>query len=175
MTVPLPVESLGPIWHDDRDERTPLGRLVEAAKDRDDDAAVALVAAQVAEWAAGHAVERGSVVVGVPASPDRPNRLVPAVARSLESAWGVVHDDAVVRHRATVRLRELAPAERPAMVAEADYEVVGGIEGRPVVLVDDVVLSGTTLGHVADLLVAAGASSVRLVAVARARRGVSSA
>lgn len=173
MTAPQPVEVLGTIWHADRDERTPLGRLVEAAKDRDDDAAVALVAAEVAEWAAGRAepAARGSVVVGIPASPDRPNRLVPAVARSLASAWGVVHDDAVVRHRATVRLRELAPSERPAMVEEADYEVVGGIDGRPVVLVDDVVLSGTTLGYVADLLLAAGASSVRLVAVARARRG----
>lgn len=167
------VEVLGTIWHGDRDERTPLGRLVEAAKDRGDDAAVALVAAEVGEWATATAgaVEPGSLVVGIPASPDRPNRLVPAVAQSLASAWGVAHSDAVVRHRSTVRLRELPAADRPAMVEEADYEVVGGVDGRPVVLVDDVVLSGTTLGHVANLLLEAGASSVRLVAVARARRG----
>lgn len=166
------VEVLGEIWHGDRDERTPLGRLVAAAKDHDDDASVALIAAAAAEWAATEAAAPppGCVVVGLPASPDRPNRLVPAVARALASTWQVACDDVVVRHRPTVRLRDLDPSRRPAMVVEADYEVTGSVRGRAIVLVDDVVLTGTTLHHVADLLFAAGADAVRLVAVARSRR-----
>ena len=56
------------------------------------------------------------------------------------------------------------------MVRAADYEVVEDVEGRHVVLVDDVVLSGTTLSHVADLLLAAGAASVQPIAIARSRR-----
>ena len=70
-----------------------------------------------------------------------------------------------------MRLRDLDPTERPATVLAADYEVVEDVGGRHVVLVDDVVLSGTTLDHVADLLLAAGAASVRPVAIARSRRG----
>lgn len=173
MTDSSTVDVLGTIWHADRSERTPLGRLVEAAKDRDDDAAVALLAAEMQAWVdtGGVTIDPGAVVVGIPASPDRPNRLVPAVARALAGAAGAVYDDAVVRHTATGRLRELPPGERPAMVAAADYEVIGGVDGRPVVLVDDVILSGTTLGHVAGLLRDAGADSVHLVAVARSRRG----
>jgi predicted amidophosphoribosyltransferase len=57
------------------------------------------------------------------------------------------------------------------MVLGADYEVVEDVGGRHVVLIDDVVLSGTTLDHVADLLLAAGAASVRPIAIARSRRG----
>ncbi|NDH85331.1 MAG: hypothetical protein EBY65_10800 [Acidimicrobiia bacterium] len=68
-------------------------------------------------------------------------------------------------------MRDLDSSERPAVVRAADYEVVEEVEGRHVVLVDDVVLSGTTLSHVADLLLAAGAASVRPVAIARSRRG----
>ncbi|MEM8706679.1 MAG: phosphoribosyltransferase family protein [Actinomycetota bacterium] len=173
MTDSPTVDVLGTIWHADRTERTPLGRLVEAAKDRDDDAAVALLAAEMQAWVAtgGVAVDPTAIVVGIPASPDRPNRLVPAVARALAGAAGAAYDDAVVRHTATVRLRELPPEARPTMVAAADYEVVGGVDGRAVVLVDDVVLSGATLGHVAELLRDAGAGSVHLVALARSRRG----
>ena len=64
-----------------------------------------------------------------------------------------------------------AASSRSATVLAADYEVVEDVGGRHVVLVDDVVLSGTTLDHVADLLLAAGVASVRPVAIARSRRG----
>ena len=116
-------------------------------------------------------VEPDAIVVGIPSSPDRPNLLVTAAARAIATATGSVWVDAVVRHRVTVRLRDLDPTERPATVLAADYEVVEDVGGRHVVLVDDVVLSGTTLDHVADLLLAAGAASVRPVATARSRRG----
>jgi predicted amidophosphoribosyltransferase len=160
MTESRHIDVLSTIWHTDRRERTSLGSLVEAAKDRNDSAARARIVDEI------HAI-----VVGIPSSPDRPNRLVSAVAGAVAKATGSASVDAIVRHRVTIRLRDLDPTERPAMVRAADYEVVEDVEGRHVVLVDDVVLSGTTLDHVADLLLAAGAASVRPVAIAQSRRG----
>ncbi len=173
MTRSRHIDVLGTIWHTDRHERTSLGRLVEAAKDRYDSAARARIVDEIHAWVAGEGlmVEPDAIVVGIPSSPDRPNLLVTAAARAIATATGSVWVDAVVRHRVTVRLRDLDPTERPATVLAADYEVVEDVGGRHVVLVDDVVLSGTTLDHVADLLLAAGAASVRPVAIARSRRG----
>lgn len=173
MTGPRHVDVIGTIWHADRHERTSLGCLVEAAKDRDDSAARARIVDEVHTWVADGRLEvdPDAIVVGIPSSPDRPNLLVTAVARAIATATGSVSVDAVVRHRVTGRLRDLDPTERMATVLAADYEVVQDVEGRHVVLVDDVVLSGTTLDHVADLLLAAGAASVRAVAIARSRRG----
>ena len=172
MTESRPIDVLGTIWHTDRHERTSLGCLVEAAKDRDDSTARARIVDEVHAWVAdgGLEVDPGAIVVGIPSSPDRPNLLVSAVARAVATAMGSVSVNAVVRRRVTGRLRDLDPMERPVMVRAADYEVVEDVRGRHVVLVDDVVLSGTTLYHVADLLLAAGAASVRPVAIARSRR-----
>ncbi|HAB57629.1 MAG: hypothetical protein CL433_03715 [Acidimicrobiaceae bacterium] len=173
MTESRHIDVLSTIWHTDRRERTSLGSLVEAAKDRNDSAARARIVDEIHAWVAGGGlvVESDAIVVGIPSSPDRPNRLVSAVAGAVAKATGSASVDAIVRHRVTIRLRDLDPTERPAMVRAADYEVVEDVEGRHVVLVDDVVLSGTTLDHVADLLLAAGAASVRPVAIAQSRRG----
>ena len=172
MTESPHIDVLGTIWHTDRHERTPLGRLVEAAKDCDDSTARTRIVDEIYAWVAsgGLLVEPDAIVVGIPSSPDRPNHLVSAVARAVAAANGSTPVDAVVRRRATVRLRDLDSSERPAVVRAADYEVVEDVEGRHVVLVDDVVLSGTTLSHVADLLLAAGAASVQPIAIARSRR-----
>ena len=172
MTKSRHIDVLGTIWHTDRHERTSLGRIVEAAKDRDDSAARARIVDEIHSWVAGGGlmVEPDAIVVVITSSPDRQSARdggCPSVA----TATGSVSVDAVVRHRVTVRLRDLDPTERPATVLAADYEVVEDVGGRHVVLVDDVVLSGTTLDHVADLLLAAGAASVRPVAIARSRRG----
>jgi predicted amidophosphoribosyltransferase len=173
MTESRHIDVLGTIWHADHHKRTSLGCLVEAAKDRDDSTARARIVDEVHAWVAdgGLEVDSDAIVVGIPSSPDRPNLLVSAVARAVATATGSASVDAVVRHRVTGRLRDLDPTERPAMVLAADYEVVEDVGGRHVVLVDDVVLSGTTLHHVADLLLVAGATSVRPVAIARSRRG----
>ena len=55
------------------------------------------------------------------------------------------------------------------MVESAGYVVTGDVAGRSVVLVDDVVLTGTTLGFLAELLVDAGALEVIAVVVCRTR------
>ncbi|MGA1018023.1 MAG: hypothetical protein ACO3YY_08570 [Phycisphaerales bacterium] len=66
MTKSRHIDVLGTIWHTDRHERTSLGRLVEAAKDRDDSAARARIVDEIHAWVVGGGlmVEPDAIVVG---------------------------------------------------------------------------------------------------------------
>jgi len=78
--------------------------------------------------------------------------------------------------RALRRLRDTAPQTSLSAKARAENvrsafaagEVPGGLAGRRVLLVDDVMTTGATLSECARTLVAAGAAEVRAVTVARA-------
>ncbi|MEM9466590.1 MAG: hypothetical protein AAGA90_14550 [Actinomycetota bacterium] len=163
------VDVMASMWLPDRPERTRIGRLVEAAKDRGDDAAVALLAQEAADWAA--APDGDTVVVPVPPSPDRPNRLVPAVADALAARWQVPRADLVERHGVTPRLRDLDPADRRGVAIAGDYRLATELDPSvAVVLVDDVILTGVTLEHVAGVVRAGGGRPVRAAVLARSRR-----
>jgi ComF family protein len=74
------------------------------------------------------------------------------------------------RRRATPRLGEASAAERAAMVAGVFSVSRNGAErirGRRVLLVDDVLTSGATVGACAEALLAAGAAAVDVLAAAR--------
>ena len=60
-------------------------------------------------------------------------------------------------------------AERPAMADAAGYGVDPIAVGRNIVLLDDVVLTGTTLGYLTQLLRAEGAASITPLVVAQTR------
>jgi ComF family protein len=92
----------------------------------------------------------------------------------LAREWGrrlglPVRPGALRRTRATAAQAELPGRERRRNVAGAFR--ARGVTGRPVVLVDDVVTSGATVEAAAEALLAAGATEVRVLAVARAGLG----
>jgi ComF family protein len=78
--------------------------------------------------------------------------------------------DALQRRRATASLGEKSAAERAAEVAGA-FAVrpsrAGRLAGRRVLLIDDVMTSGATANACAEVLLAAGATSVDVLAAAR--------
>ncbi len=78
--------------------------------------------------------------------------------------------DALIRHRATASLGEKSAAERVAEVAGA-FAVrpsrASRLRGQHVLLVDDVMTSGATADACAEVLLAAGATSVDVLAAAR--------
>ncbi|MBE7211214.1 MAG: ComF family protein [Gluconacetobacter diazotrophicus] len=78
--------------------------------------------------------------------------------------------DALLRTRDTAKLAALAPAARRAALAGAIAprpSRIGLLSGRRVLLVDDILTTGTTLGHCAEALRGAGAARVDVLVAAR--------
>ena len=91
------------------------------------------------------------------------------VARRLERAWGIaVSNDALARPGATAPQVDLDAAARRRNVRGA-FSVVkpAVVEGRHVVLVDDVLTTGATAAECARTLARAGASVVGVLTIAR--------
>lgn len=156
--------------------RTEVGELVHRAKDSSDEAAAAELGHRLARLVCRSLPPRaGSVplVVGVPSHPAPAVDLPAVLAEALAAAGiGEHRPGLLVRRHRTQKLRNLGPdaAQRLDTVAAAGYEVTEPVTGRSVVLVDDVVLTGTTLQFIAAKLLAAGAESATAVAAARTRR-----
>lgn len=178
------VHVMGAYWCDNSDTPTPLGALIAAAKDHESETPLTALKAQFGDFVrsldlpsaatrpAGDPAggpEGGLVVVPVPNGTGRKRQLAPALASSAAEAIGSAQRGAVRKRNVTVRLRDAPVQQRPALVEAGGYEVTGSVAGHEVVLVDDVILTGTTLNHLAGLLKQAGAASVSAVVAARTR------
>ena len=100
------------------------------------------------------------LVVPVPANPVRePHNLPDVLATGIANQIGKpCLPEAVVKTRPT-HIKDLPNEEKLAILDRA-YEVTRPLEGSTVLLVDDLLLSGSTLGHIAALMRAAGAEAV---------------
>lgn len=156
--------------------RTEVGELVHRAKDSGDEAAAVELGRRLARLV-GRSLPPSAgpapLVVGVPSHPSPAVDLPATLAEALFAAGiGEHRPGLLVRRRRTPKLRDIAadPARRYDMAAEAGYEVNEPVAGRSVVLVDDVILTGTTLRFITAKLRVAGAASVTAAAAARTRR-----
>lgn len=156
--------------------RTEVGDLVRQAKDSGDEAAAAELGRRLARLVGQSLPPQAGLVplvVGVPSHPPSAVDLPAVLAEALAAAGiGEHRPGLLVRRHRTQKLRDFGPdaAQRLDAVAAAGYEVAEPVTDRAVVLVDDVVLTGTTLWFIAAKLQAAGARSVTATAAARTRR-----
>lgn len=163
---------VGDYWRDDCDELSQLGELIAAAKDLSSQRALAAVEKRLAAFVRGSDLPVDPIVIGVPPGPNRDDHPVPALAAAVAAALGAVPGDVLSRRNSTARLRDTPISRRHAVVEAAGYAVSGDVVGRSVVLVDDVILTGTTLEYLAELLTAAGAADVSAVVVCQTRLSI---
>lgn len=86
------------------------------------------------------------------------------------TAGAAVQTQALVRARRTVSLEGHSRTERFATLADAiapHPKLGGGLAGRPVVIVDDVMTSGATFAAATEAALTAGAARVDVLALAR--------
>ena len=89
------------------------------------------------------------------------------IARAYCSITGArLAADALRRIRHTPPQQTLALAARRRNIRGA-FLVSGGVVGRTVIVIDDVMTSGSTMDEIAHVLVAAGAAQVHALVVAR--------
>ena len=187
---------LGDYWRPGCDQRSDIGWMVHRAKDQDDLGAAAALAGRFAGLAETLAkTPDGSDRLVVPVPPTVPQAgsgdgrlpaddteamvtdagfdgrpLVDGLARSLAAAGaGQYRRDLVVRTAVTPRLRHVDPQQRPELAARAGYRASQAAGGRHVLVVDDVILTGTTVAAVAACLYEAKAASVTAAVAARPR------
>ncbi|MBT5580546.1 MAG: ComF family protein [Acidimicrobiaceae bacterium] len=157
-------------WNDEG-ARSAVGELVAACKDHGDSHAALDLARLMGEWAVTLTLPDDPVVTAVPPNPARPDHLAATLGAAVATALNApLVLDLIERRFATERLRDTPVAERQAMAESAGYVVDPIAVGRNVVLIDDVMLTGTTLGHLAQLLHAAGAASITPLIAAQTRR-----
>lgn len=93
------------------------------------------------------------------------------LARAIARRWSIPMKNAVRRTRATAAQAGLSNARRRENVAGAfRVKKTGQVEGRRVLLIDDVMTTGATASACALALKRAGAKSVTLLALARVDR-----
>jgi predicted amidophosphoribosyltransferase len=163
------VHVMGSYWSDGSDQRSPLGTLVSEAKDLGNPVALERLRRQLSEFVAALDLGADPLVLAVPPGPHRDAHPVPALASSVASALGVAPGDVLDRAHDAPRLRGTPMEGRRRAVEAAGYVVTGDVAGRSVVLVDDVILTGTTLGFLAELLRDAGAAEINAVVACRTR------
>lgn len=112
-----------------------------------------------------------SWIVGVPANPPKePYNLPELLAGEISTRVGIRHGAGLLRKlRPTPEIKSLPNEEKPAAI-EGAYEVTRRLDGDSIVLVDDLLYSGTTISHLGNLLRGAGASRVIGLVATKTRR-----
>jgi len=123
--------------------------------------------------AAGVPVPTADLVTWIPADGDRSLRRghhpAAALAAGLGQRWNIDVVPLLRRRRSVARQTGLARTDRRANVRDAFVATVS-LDGRRIVLVDDVYTTGATTSAAAEALTGAGAAAIEVVTFARTVR-----
>jgi len=187
MTLPITTHVYGDYWRADG-SLSELGTLIRRQQDRVDLESLADLVGLLVDWFTALKLPQGAAVVAVPANPERRRdagaigasadhsgacSAVELLAQGLAAAAGLAFEGSwLTRSAGGPRVRDVCEQQRHEAVRRAGYAADPAVRGRHLVLVDDVVLTGTTTRHLAGLALMAGAASVTVAVAARTRRAL---
>ena len=175
------IHVMGNYWHEHSDKPTRLGELVAAAKDHHSDDALAMLHTRLHQFASSleltptpstrhHPTTPATpIVADVPNGPNANPQLMPMLTSAVAQACGTTPTRLLHKTNPAVSMRGTPTNQRSAVVEAQQYTITRPVEGQHLVLVDDVVLTETTLRHLARMLTQAGACTVEAVVAARTR------
>jgi len=177
LLIPTPLDEC---WcldgHMAEEGRTRTGNLVYrgktyGAKRGEKHAAEELSSSMAAQFVKHPRIRKADAVLSVPANPPKnPHNLPTVLAKALANRVGLpLRDELLVKDRPSPQLKNLANPEKLEALRGA-YSVTETLTGLSLVLVDDLVRSGSTLGHLGHLLKEAGAATVIGVAATKTMR-----
>jgi predicted amidophosphoribosyltransferase len=152
--------------------RTPVGELLYRLKNKGDvtvvDELAETAAALLRKWPTG-----AQVLVPVP--PSNPNRLhqpVALVGRRLAELLEVPYDDGVVvKAKATPQLKDVYDFDKRNEILKGAFALRNSVEGKVVLLFDDLYRSGATMNAISELLYEQGnVKEVCVLALTKTRK-----
>lgn len=153
--------------------RSPLGELLYQLKYRGQAEAAAQIASAMADFLGSkpNTLLRIELIVPMPASAARPTQPVVEIAKELGKAIRkAVLSDAIEKIRDTPSLKDVHDAEKRRELLDGAFKVDHAkINGKGILLIDDLYRSGATANTVTVALIGAGASPVYFLAATRTR------
>lgn len=118
-------------------------------------------------------INRADRILGIPANPPKePHNLPEVLAERIGRACGIpVDSQLVLKTRRTSEMKNGVLDEARLDQIRGAYEITQNVEEESIVVVDDLLRSGTTLGVVAQALREAGASEVLGIVATKTLRG----
>jgi competence protein ComFC len=153
-------------------KRTELGELIYQLKYGSKKGALPEIVKAAEDFVRGRWGVQFDVVVPAPPSLTRKEQPVVEIARALASNLGIpTCEDAVVKVKVTPPMKNVKDFEERKHVLQAAIENgKGDIKGKRILLIDDLIESGSTLRRVADVLLKdSGAHSVHALALTRTK------
>lgn len=153
-------------------KRTDLGELVYQLKYGMKKGVLEEIIAAAEEFVRGRWQLNFDCVVPAPPSVTRRTQPVVEIARGLADRLGIVTcENAVAKVKSTSQMKNVKDwAERKKLLEEAIQKGSGDVEGKRILLVDDLMESGSTLRRVADVLLnEAGAASIHALVLTRTK------
>lgn len=116
-------------------------------------------------------LRRADAVLGVPANPPKdPHNLPELLADRLGTSLGIASGRGIlIKEQPTVELKNLPDPDKLAAL-DGKYRVARDLRSKSIILVDDLVYSGTTLSFLGQLLKDYGAGRVIGLAATKTRR-----
>ena len=158
----------GDPYHPFDTKRTELGELVYQFKYSGKMESVAAIVDTAEDFLRNRWEDLGPLDCVLPAPPSLPRKLQPVVvlARELAARLKIpTSEDAVVKIKPSQPMKNIPRVDRRAILDEAIQRGDGDVKGKRILLVDDLIESGSTLSRVTEVLLKEGGASAVYVLV----------